>query len=68
MEMIRRRYVGSLRNFFDLYQPLADSWQVYDNTSGASVRLIAEGEGAELVRAHDASAWGEMKRRHHDAD
>src|SRR5205085_996082 len=34
-ETVRRRYVRGLRNLFDLYIPLSDMWQVYDN-SGAS--------------------------------
>lgn len=37
--VVRRRYSRSARNLFELYMPLADSWQVYDN-SGAVDRLI----------------------------
>jgi len=28
---IRRRYERSIKNFFELYMPLADNWTVYDN-------------------------------------
>jgi predicted ABC-type ATPase len=35
--MIRRRYKAGLRNFFDLYLPMADTWQVYDNTTQPQV-------------------------------
>lgn len=38
---VRKRYARSLRNFFDLYAPLADMWQVYDNSSDGQSRLIA---------------------------
>lgn len=31
-DTIRRRYVAGLKNFFSLYTPIADSWQMYDNT------------------------------------
>ena len=30
-EVVRRRYLKSVRNYFQLYRPLADSWGVYDN-------------------------------------
>jgi predicted ABC-type ATPase len=31
-EVIRRRYIGGLKNFFNLYLPIADYWQFYDNS------------------------------------
>lgn len=40
-ETIRRRYSAGLRNFFNLYSPLADSWQLYDNSNANSLSLIA---------------------------
>jgi predicted ABC-type ATPase len=39
-ETIRRRYARSVRNFFELYQPMATTWQVYDNSNGRP-RMIA---------------------------
>lgn len=39
---IRRRFVNGLRNFYDLYAPLADAWSLYDNASSPP-RLLAEG-------------------------
>ena len=33
--VIRRRYRAGLRNFFRLYMPLADSWQLFDNSNAA---------------------------------
>jgi predicted ABC-type ATPase len=38
---IRQRYNRSVRNFFTLYQPLANEWQVYDNSGGEGPRLVA---------------------------
>ena len=38
---VRRRYERGLRNFFRLYQPLATSWRMYDNSVMQSARLIA---------------------------
>lgn len=40
-ETIRRRYERGLRNFFRLYQPLADNWSVYNSSSADKINLIA---------------------------
>ena len=40
-ETIRRRYKAGLRNFFKLYKPIADSWQMYDNTDIGNLTPIA---------------------------
>ena len=42
-ETVRRRYGAGLNNFFKLYQPLAGSWDFYDNTR-TDTELIASGE------------------------
>jgi len=46
-ETIRRRYKAGLRNFFKLYCPIADSWQIYDNSDSerlASIAIKAQGK------------------------
>ncbi len=43
-DVIRRRYVGGLKNLFSLYLPLADIWQVYDNTVTDDMKLVAAKE------------------------
>jgi predicted ABC-type ATPase len=59
-ETIRRRYRGGLRNFFALYQPLADVWRFYDNSDRAGPRLIASG-GHDIPEAiADATAWQQV--------
>ena len=40
-ETIRRRFDKGLINFFKLYQPIADSWQMYDNSMMDRPQLIA---------------------------
>jgi predicted ABC-type ATPase len=40
--VIRRRFVGGLRNFEVMYKPLVDEWALYDNSGGEPV-LIEEG-------------------------
>src|SRR5688572_24870821 len=42
-DVVKRRYAGSLRNFFELYQPIADSWTVFDNTDPLNRLEIAVG-------------------------
>src|SRR5262249_52319576 len=41
---IRQRYQRSIDNFFKLYRPLSDFWEVYDNTDTGLPRLIAKGD------------------------
>jgi predicted ABC-type ATPase len=53
---IRRRYEAGLRNFFALYQPLADEWYFHDNSDPAGLRPVASGDpgGTTVV---DATTW-----------
>ena len=54
---VRRRYQRGLRNLFGLYVPLADSWQVFDNSRAERPQLVASGrrDGAEQVA--NAPLW-----------
>ena len=59
-DVIRRRYERGRKNFFELYLPLADRFQVYDN-SGEQNSLIAycSGSGQEItVIKHDI--WNQI--------
>lgn len=40
--VIRRRYKAGWSNFVNLYRPLIDAWQVYDNAGDVPV-LLEEG-------------------------
>ncbi len=55
-ETVRRRYGTGLRNFFDLYEPLASTWSAYD-ASAETPRLIAERVEIQPVRIYDESRW-----------
>jgi predicted ABC-type ATPase len=58
---IRQRYRRGLRNFFDLYRPIADIWRVYDNTLGGPTRAVAEGlAGHEFIA--NPEIWQRMLR------
>jgi predicted ABC-type ATPase len=41
-DIIFRRYHRSIKNFLELYIPLADQWALYDNSSNATPEIIAE--------------------------
>jgi predicted ABC-type ATPase len=59
-EIVRRRYVAGLRNFFELYRPLAKNWRVYDN-SRSQLRLIAFGSGNDVLGVEDAATWSRIE-------
>jgi len=40
-EVVRRRYVKGVRNFFEWYLGLADTWGIYDNSSSGDPVQIA---------------------------
>ena len=40
-KIITRRYYRSLSNFFKLYQPLADTWMIFDNSTGKTATAVA---------------------------
>ena len=55
-ETIVRRYEAGRRNFSQLYCPLADVWQVFDN-SVSPLNLIAEGERNSQIEIYDTKIW-----------
>ena len=63
---IRRRYRAGLRNFFQLYSPLASTWEMVDNSSGRVVRMIACGRGPVLDWAGDAALWSKIREEYSD--
>ena len=61
-ETIRRRYESGLRNFFDLYRPLAATWRMYDNSKGPTPKLVASGEGNATTLIVDWQTWERIER------
>lgn len=55
-EIIRRRYESGLKNFFNLYAPMADSWQMYDNSSIGNPIQIASKANNHL-EVWNADLW-----------
>jgi predicted ABC-type ATPase len=56
-EVVRRRFVSGLRNFFTLYEPVVDSWQFLDNADLGGPRVIALKKPSLHAEVHDACAW-----------
>lgn len=59
--VVRRRYDAGLRNFFEVYRPLATTWRVYDN-SRRELRLVASGERGEVVGVAGPATWDRISR------
>jgi predicted ABC-type ATPase len=65
-ETIRRRYAAGLKNFFGLYQPIADVWDVLDNTGLDGPRLIASGRLGNETIIEDRELWNQLRQRGSD--
>ena len=61
---IRRRYGAGLRNFFTLYQPLATTWRLYDNSGDAGIRLIAAGQQVSVTQIGEATIWQNLRQEY----
>jgi len=59
-EIIKRRYAKGLHNFFHLYKPIADSWQVY-NASMIIPQKIAYGDKIQGEKIIKQNIWQKMK-------
>lgn len=62
-DVIRRRFVAGLRNFFALYQDIADTWQMFDNSEVSGPRLIASGSAGQPCEILDTGAWSNLKEK-----
>jgi len=59
-DVIRRRYEAGLKNFWALYQPLADAWSVYDNSVSVDPLSIASGTIIRGTTILEQNAWQEF--------
>ena len=60
-DVIRRRYVRGIRNLFHLYQPLADTWTIFDNSDSPNPVLVASGHGSTAIYILRTQIWDEIK-------
>jgi predicted ABC-type ATPase len=62
--IVRRRYAAGLRNLFDLYAEVVDSWQVYDNARFADPYVVASAAAGIPPVIADPIAWNRLRRLH----
>jgi predicted ABC-type ATPase len=60
-EVIRRRYFAGLSNLLDLYLPLADEAEIYDNSNKRRI-LIAERREGGILLIHDSRRWARIRK------
>lgn len=63
-DTIRRRYDAGLRNFFQLYRPLSDTWEIIDNSRYGAPRRIAVGRDVSEISVSNATIWTELEQRY----
>lgn len=56
-ETVRRRYRKGIENFFALYQLLAESWRVFDNSTASVPTLIARGKETAVQAVFHDDLW-----------
>lgn len=64
-ETIRRRYNAGLKNFFNLYTPIADVWRIYDN-SDPQPSLIAAKINNNPIEIEQPSIWQHLMETYND--
>lgn len=62
-DVIRRRYVGGLRQFFGAYAQVVDKWSFFDNSAGQARLLATNVEGEETVV--NGPVWQQLKATYH---
>lgn len=62
-DVVRRRYRAGLRNFIELYRPLATKWHLYDNSSRSvgAPRLVARGRGDTTDAVVNQAVWSRIE-------
>jgi len=61
LEVVRRRFVTGLSNFFSLFMPVADSWQMFDNSGIGGPRLIAGPKPGASRVVYDDAVWRRLE-------
>ncbi len=58
--VIERRYVGGIRNLFNIYIPIIENVLIFDNSKG-NYHLIAEKKSGEKIKILDRSLFNSLK-------
>ena len=60
-DVVRRRFGRSLRNFFNLYAPLADEWTLFDNSS-SPLALTVAAQTAQKLTVTETTTWLKLQK------
>lgn len=60
-EVVRRRFVRSVDNFFSLYAPLADEWTLFDNSAPPQAKLVAA-QVAHRLTVMEPTTWHKLQK------
>jgi len=63
-DVIRRRYEAGWRNFFEIYRPIADNWEVYVNLDDNSSVRTAKGKRTSSYVVLNQTYWQIISGRH----
>jgi predicted ABC-type ATPase len=63
-DVIRRRYEGGIRNFFGLYQEIADEWVMFANLQDGQTVLVANGHRRDTETVLEHKLWWKISERH----
>ena len=63
-ETVRNLYNRGLKNFFNLYVPIADTWALYDN-SESEIKLVASKERNSATTIFQADTWKSIEEATH---
>jgi predicted ABC-type ATPase len=60
-DIVQRRYTRGLKNFFELYVPIATSWQMLYNASKSGPMLVASGGQGDTTKIALPELWELIK-------
>jgi predicted ABC-type ATPase len=60
-DIVQRRYQRGLNNFFNLYMPIANTWQMLYNASAEGPILVASGSAVEEPDILLPDLWEQIK-------
>lgn len=60
--IVRRRYHRGLQNFFDLYVPLSNEWQFYDNSASFPQIIARKNKNGDII-VNNNTVWAIINER-----
>lgn len=63
-ETVRRRYIRSISNFFNIYRPIADSWLMLDNSLQDSPKPVAWRNVGGPIQITRNGPWNKLREEY----